>query len=196
MGGRGSKYGFGWIDNANEFGKHIYSHDGGGKGFSSDLKIVQEDGYVIVVLINNRVNPRDISNGILRILYQQQPDKPAKFFETTLMEATEEKGFEYVRSNYKQLLKTHGMDKTPNAWVYIMFSDMFETMKQVERAFAVLEMGREEFPKEASLCNATGQMFVNQKKYKEAADWFKKALEIDGNDGYAKMMLKTISEKL
>ena len=196
MGGRGSKYGFGWIDNDNEYGKHIYSHDGGGKGFSSDLKIVQEDGYVIVVLINNRVNPRDVSAGILRILYQQQPDKPTRYFETTLMEITEEKGFEYVRTNYKQLLKDHGMDRTPNAWVYIMFSDMFETMKEFDKAFAVLEMGREEFPKEAPLCNAMGKMLVNQKKYKDAAGWFNKALELDANDGYAKMMLKNISGKL
>ncbi|MFY7839008.1 MAG: serine hydrolase [Lacibacter sp.] len=194
--GRGGKYSFGWMDNENEFGKHIYSHDGGGKGFSSDLRIVKEDGYIIVVLINNRVDPRDVSGNILRILYDKEVQKPVKFLENILMEITEEKGFDHVCSNYKQILKEQGMDKTPNPWVYIMFSDMFENMKEMDKAFKVMEMGREEFPNEASMYNVTGQLYANQKKYKEAAEWFNKALAVNANDEFAKMMLKTISSKL
>lgn len=193
---RGGMYSFGWMDNENEFGKHIYSHDGGGKGFSSDLRIVKEDGYVVVVLINNRVNPRDVSGNILRILYNKEVQKPIKYLENVLMEITEQKGFDYVCSNYKQILKEQGMDKTPNPWIYIMFSDMFENMKEIDKAFKVMEMGREEFPNEASMYNVTGQLYVNQKKYKESVEWFNKALAINANDEFAKMMLQNISSKL
>jgi CubicO group peptidase (beta-lactamase class C family) len=59
--GRGGKYALGWIENENPYGKHIVSHDGGGKGFSSDLKIVVEDEYVIAVLINTKLNPRELT---------------------------------------------------------------------------------------------------------------------------------------
>lgn len=194
--GRKAKYSFGWMDNANEYGKHIYSHDGGGKGFSSDLKIVEEDGYVIVVLINNRVNPRDVSENILSILYKGTFNKPEKYLEVKLMETVEQKGFDYVKDNYSAVIKEYGFDKTPNPWVYIMFSDMFESMKKLEEAFIICEMGRKEFPKEASLCIVTGQLFLLQKKYTEAAGWFTKALEIDPNDEFAKMMLNNVNSKL
>lgn len=193
---RGGMYSFGWMENENEFGKHIYSHDGGGKGFSSDLRIVKDDGYIVVVLINNRVNPREVSGNILRILYNKKAEMPVKYLENILMEKTEEKGFDYVCSNYKQILKEQGMDKTPNPWVYIMFSDMFEMLKDMEKAFKVMELGREEFPNEASMYNVTGQLYVNQKKYKEAVEWFNKALAINANDEFAKMMLHNISSKL
>lgn len=194
--GRNAKYSFGWMDNANEYGKHIYSHDGGGKGFSSDLKIVKEDGYVIVVLINNRVNPRDVSENILRILYKGTYNQPEKYLENKLMETVEQKGFSYVKDNYSAVIKSFGFDKTPNHWVFIMFSDMFESMKKPDEAFIICEMGRKEFPKEASLCAVTGQLFLSQKKYEEAVVWFNKALDIDPNDGFAKLMLNNVKNKL
>ncbi len=194
--GRRAKYSYGWMDIVNEYGKHIYGHDGGGKGFSSDLKIVKEDGYVIVVLINNRVNPREVSENILSILYRGTYNKPEKFLENKLMETVEQKGFDYVKDNYSAVIKEYGFEKTPNPWVYIMFSDMFENMKKLDEAFIICEMGRKEFPKEASLCIVTGQLFLLQKKYTDAAAWFNKALEIDPNDGFAKMMLNNVSSKL
>lgn len=194
--GRADKYSFGWVDEQTDFGKKVYSHSGGGKGFSSDLKIVKEDGYVVIVLINNRLNPREVANNILSIVYDKEIRKPEKYLENVLMEITEEKGFDYVRANYKSILKEKGFDKTPNPWVYIMFSDMFEMMKDFDKAFAVIEMGREEFPKEASMFNVTGQLYVNQKKFKEAAEWFNKALAVSPEDDFAKMMLKNISSKL
>jgi len=57
-------------------------------------------------------------------------------------------------------------------------------------------MGKKRFPKKASLCIVTGQLFLLQKKYTDAAAWFNKALEIDPNDGFAKMMLNNVSSKL
>jgi tetratricopeptide (TPR) repeat protein len=112
------------------------------------------------------------------------------------MEVTEQRGFDYVRTNYKAIIKEKGHDKTPNPWVYIMFFDMFEMMKDFDKAFAVIEMGREEFPKETSLYNVTGQLYANQKKIKEAAEWFNKALAVNPEDEFAKMMLMNISSKL
>ena len=97
---------------------------------------------------------------------------------------------------YKNILKERGFDKTPNPWVYIMYSDMFETLKDFDKAFDVMEMGREEFPNETSMYNVTGQLYANQKKYKEAAEWFQKALAIDPKDGFATMMMSNIKSKL
>jgi CubicO group peptidase (beta-lactamase class C family) len=194
-GGKG-KYAYGWIDNNNEFGKKIYSHDGGGKGFAADLRIVKDDDYVIVVLINNRVNPREVSGNILSILYKGTYQKPVKLLENVLLEKMEEKGFDYVKGNYAAILKEKGFDKTPNPWVYIMFGDMLENLKEYNKALLVYEMGRNEFPKEASVYDVTGQLYLTTGKLTEAEKWFNKALEIDANDEFARMMLSNIKKKL
>jgi CubicO group peptidase (beta-lactamase class C family) len=195
MGG-GSRYGYGWMDNENSYGKHIYSHDGGGKGFSSDLKIVKEDGYIIVVLINNRLNPGEISNNILSIIYNDAYKQPEKTLENILMETMEERDFDYIKNNYTAILKQNGFEKTPNPWVYIRFSDMLESLKQFDNALLVCEMGRNEFPKEPPMYNVTGQLYVTRGNYKEAVSWFNKALEIDAGDEFAKMMLNNIRDKI
>lgn len=193
--GRGGSYGFGWIENQNEYGKQIYSHDGGGKGFSSDLKIVKEDGYVIVVLINGRVNSKEISNNILSVLYKNAYKKPVKYFETVLTEVMEEKGFAYIIQHYNDLLKLSGYQKTPSPWVIIKFSDMLVNLGEIKNAFAMHEIGRREFPAEASMYSITGQLYHSQKQLDEAKKWFMKALEINPNDEFAKMMLASLKVK-
>jgi hypothetical protein len=193
---RGRKYSYGWMENENPYGKHIYSHDGGGKGFSSDLKIVKEDGYIVAVLINNRINPAELSNNILSIIYNGTYNKPIKFLENQLMEIMEVKGFEYVKNNYEAILKEKGMDKTPNPWVYVQFGNMLESLKQTDNALTWYEMGRKEFPNESPMYLVTGQVYVSQGNYKEAAKWFNEALKVNPEDGYAKFMLNTIKDKL
>jgi CubicO group peptidase (beta-lactamase class C family) len=193
--GRGGSYGYGWIDNQNEYGKKIYSHDGGGKGFSSDLKIVKEDGYVIVVLINGRVNSKEISNNILSILYKNAYNKPEKYFETVLTEVMEEKGFSYIQQHYNDLLQQSGYEKTPSPWVIIKFSDMLVNLGEINNAFAMHEIGRREFPAEASMYSISGQLYHSQKQWDEARKWFMKALEINPNDEFAKMMLANLKVK-
>ncbi len=190
--GRGGQYAFGWIDNTNPWGKKVVSHDGGGKGFSTDLKLVLEDGYVVVVLLNNRVNPREVSNNILSIVYTGQYQKPTKYLETQLTEIMEQKGFQYVVDHYNTILKEKGFDKTPSPWVIIRFSDMLESLGEYDKAFAIQEIGRREFPKETSMYNITGQLLASQGKKQEAKQWFDKALAIDPKDEFAKMMLKQL----
>jgi CubicO group peptidase (beta-lactamase class C family) len=192
---RGGSYGFGWIVNHNEYGKHIYSHDGGGKGFSSDLKIVKEDGYIIVVLCNGKVNSKEISNSILSILYKNTYRKPIKYFETILTELMEEKGFSYVQQHYNDLLKQFGYEKTHSPKVIINFSDMLETIGEINNAFAMHEIGRREFPAESSMYSISGQLYYSQKNRDEARKWFMKALEINPKDEFALMMLENLKMK-
>lgn len=190
--GKGGQYAFGWIDNTNPWGKKVVSHDGGGKGFSSDLKLVLEDGYVVVVLLNNRVNPREVSDNLLSIVYTGQYQTPTKYLETQLTEIMEQNGFQHIVDNYTTILKEKGFDKTPSPWVIIRFSDMLESLGEYDKAFAIQEIGRKEFPKETSMYNITGQLLATQGKKAEAKQWFDKALAIDPKDEFARMMLKQL----
>ncbi|MBL0335775.1 MAG: serine hydrolase [Chitinophagaceae bacterium] len=188
----GGRYSFGWMDNKNDYGKAVYSHDGGGKGFTSDLKIVPADGYVVIVLINNKVNAREFSTSILDIMYKGTWNKPEQYTEARLMEVIEAKGFEYLQSHFSEIINGFKLAKAPDARVYIKLSDILDMLNHPDQALAVCEMGRKAFPGEVSFYNVSGQIYMNHKQFTDAETWFRKALTVDPNDGYAKMMLQQL----
>jgi CubicO group peptidase (beta-lactamase class C family) len=75
------------------------------------------------------------------------------------------------------------------------FSDMLENLGQINNAFAMHEIGRREFPADASMYSITGQLYQSQKQLEEARKWYMKALEINPNDEFAKMRLANLKVK-
>jgi CubicO group peptidase (beta-lactamase class C family) len=190
--GRGGKYGFGWIDNENPYGKHIISHDGGGKGFSTDLKIVEEDEYVIVVQINNRLNPREISNNILKLIYTGKFDAPKKAFENLVFEEIENTGWNKTKESIPQLLSQNGLNKFPGVWAYVRLMEMLAETGRTAIAYQVLEMANADFPTEAGPYNVAAQIAVDKGDKEGAKRFYEKALVINPSDDFAKNGLSAL----
>ncbi|MEW5797610.1 MAG: serine hydrolase [Bacteroidota bacterium] len=190
----GEQYGLGWFINTSAHNRKIVGHSGGGHGFSSDLQISLNDKTVVVVLINNNISAREISKNIFTILYKNYYEKPQKPLENILFEAAEEKGVEFVTTQYQEILKRHHIEKTPNAWVYIRLSDIFSALNRHDDALRILELGRAEFPAEAPLYNVTGNIYMSKNNKQESIKWFSKALEVNPRDEYANMMLNEIKK--
>lgn len=184
--GRGGKYGFGWIENENPYGKHIISHDGGGKGFSTDLKIVEEDEYVIVVQINNRLNPREVSNNILKLLYTGKFDAPKKAFENVVFEEIETKGWDKTKEAMPQLLAKNGLKKFSSVWGYINLMEMLAETNRADVAYQVLELANADFPKETGPYNVAAQIAMSNGDKAGAKQYYEKALVVNPNDDFAK----------
>lgn len=190
--GRGGIYAYGWIENENPYGKHVVSHDGGGKGFSSDLKIVVEDEYVIAVLINTRINPREVSNNILKLLYTGRYDKPVKPLENAVFEQVEEKGWPAAKEQFPGMLKQRNLEKVPSVWTYIALMEMLSDAGKPATAFEVLDMAVKDFPKHAGPFNVAAQISIGMGKKDDARKYYEKALLIDPNDWFAKNGLKSL----
>lgn len=181
--GRGGMYALGWMENENPYKKTIVSHDGGGKGFSTDLKIVVEDEYVIVVHINNRQNPRDVSNNIVKLLQTGAYDKPVKPMENALFEKIQDQGWPLVKSN---------LEKVPNVWVYIRLMEMLDAAGQSATSFEVMDAAIKEFPKETGPFNVAAQISIAKGDKTQARAYYEKALAVDPDDWFAKKGLKEL----
>lgn len=189
---RSGKYALGWVHDDNPYNRHIVSHSGGGKGFSSDLKISVEDQYVIAVLINNRQNPREISNNILKLLYTGTYDKPEKPLANAAFERIEEKGWETVKDGFNTLFTDRKLEKAPSVWFYIDLMEMLAETGRAPIAFEVLGMATKAFPKEPAPYNVAAQISLQNGNKEAARQYYRKALETDPEDVFAKNGLKNI----
>lgn len=190
--GRGGKYGLGWIENDNPYGKHIISHDGGGKGFSTDMKIVEEDGYVIVVQINQRLNPRPVSDNIIKLLYTGTFDAPKKDIENVVFEEIEKNGWEHTSALMPQLLSKTGLQKMPSVWSYVRLMEMLAGSGRPDAAFKVLPLANTDFPKEPAPFNVAAQIALENGDKDSAKRYFEKALAVDPKDDFAKNGLSAL----
>ena len=184
--GRG-KYAFGWIENDSMYHKKIISHDGGGKGFSADLKIVVDDEYVIVVLINNRQNPRDISNNIVKLIYTGNYDKPVRPLESVMFEKIELYGWEAAKQQI-------ALNEIPNVWVYIRLMESLADAGRSPIAFEVLEIARQKFPREAGPFNVAAQISIANGDKAKARTYYEKALSVNPDDWFARNGLKDLGD--
>jgi CubicO group peptidase (beta-lactamase class C family) len=191
--GRGGIYAYGWIQNENPYGKHIVSHDGGGKAFSSDLKIVVEDEYVIAVLINTRLNPREVSNNIVKLLYTGTFNKPVKSLEHAVFEQVEKNGWTAAREQLPVLMKERNLEKIPSVWTYISLMEMLADAGRPATAFEVLDMAVKDFPNNPEPFNVAAQISLATGKKDDAKKYYEKALEVNPNDGFAKNGLKSLA---
>lgn len=192
---RGGKYAYGWMENENAYGKHIISHDGGGHGFSADLKIAEEDGYIIAVLINSHLNAREVSNNIMRVLYTGRYEKPEKYLEYILFDKIGQHGWPWVRENFDAILTEEKLDSVPNVWVYISLVDFLTENGSWKEAEEIAARGRNDFPNESGIYNLTAQLYKKMGKAEEARKWYQKALELDPQDEFAKNALNEIGRK-
>ena len=92
--------------------------------------------------------------------------------------------YDLVRSEMTKQLK-----ETPNdARYYVFFGSFLNRVGAYDEALLYLSKGLELSPNKQSIMFEVGSSYINQKKYKEALDIFKKAYELDTNFWQAKVL--------
>jgi CubicO group peptidase (beta-lactamase class C family) len=187
-----TKYGYGWFVYENKDGKRLVGHSGGGHGYSADLKISLDDGYVIILLANIRTASRRITENIVKLIATGEYDVPQPSVETFLFEEMEKRGVAAVLDNLEGVLARHGDEALSSPIRLIGVADALASLKRYNDALRVHKRNIQLFPRSAMPYNAMAELYASLGKRDDAIGCFRKALAIDPKDDYASMRLKTL----
>ncbi|GAA4462751.1 hypothetical protein GCM10023189_39840 [Nibrella saemangeumensis] len=182
-----SDYGYGWAI-SQQHGKTQVSHDGGSAGASADLRLVPEDGYTVVVLINQHLNPKEVSRKMLDIVYTGETEMPKREFVRSVISDIDTKGFADVKSRFSEILKT-GYEYKPGTGDYINLFNGLNDVKRHQQALELAEIAALENPTAAWPYEALGDAYFGLNDKEKAKAAFEQALKLDANNYWAKLML-------
>jgi len=188
-----AQYGYGWTISQFQ-NKTAISHDGGGNGASAELRLIPEDGYTVVVLINRRLDPKEIARQILQVAYTGQAEPVQKEFLTAFLEDIERHGLPAVGDRLPAIAQD-GYGTKPRPGDYI---DVFNALNDLGRHQQALDLASKLeplYPGQAWLFEGIGDAYLGLKDRQKAREAFEKALQLDPNNFWAKAMLDKMALK-
>jgi CubicO group peptidase (beta-lactamase class C family) len=187
-----TKYGYGWFIYESLFGKRFVGHSGGGHGYSSDLKVSLDEGYVIILLANVRTSSRQITENIVKLIATGGYDPPQMTLESFLFGEMEGHGVRSVLEDLGSVLAKRQEARLPSPSTLSGVADALISLKRNDEALLVLERNIELFPSSPMPFSAMAELRASQGRRDEAIRFFRKALAVDPKDEYAAMRLKSL----
>lgn len=182
-------YGYGWSVAGESPGTRVVGHSGGGLGYSNDMRILPDKGTIVIVQANLRTSPRSVTESILRLLTKGTLDLPRQSPASMLFGAMERKGVAAVLDSLNAFIASNGLTMPDSPRVLVDVADAFSTLRRYDDALLVHRKNVSLFPASTMPYNAMGAMYLAMGKKNEAEQSFRKALEIDPHDAYARMQL-------
>ena len=189
---KNSYYGYGFVI-TEEHGRKQVSHDGGMGGWSADFRMVPDDEYVAIVLINQHLNPKEVTRKMLDIAYTGKTEMPTREFVRSVIDEIDRKGFADVRDRFRDILKA-GYQYKPAPGDYIDLFNGLNELKRHEQALELARIAETAFPNQAWVYECIGDAYYGLKKQDEAKVAFEQALKVDPENFWAKMMLQKLGK--
>lgn len=186
------RYGYGWSVSASHFGKRVVGHSGGGLGYSNDMRILLDDGKIVIVQANLRTSPRRITEGIIKLLATGTMDLPKPSPADVLFAEIEKHGVHAVLDNLQDVLARRGLPLLETASTLIDVADALQALRRDDEALQVHQKNALLFPNSPMPFNAMGEMYLRSGNRDAALASFKRAHEIDPNDAYALMRVEQL----
>ncbi|WP_158600243.1 serine hydrolase [Fibrisoma montanum] len=189
---KNSYYGYGFVI-TEEHGRKQVSHDGGIGGWSADFRMVPDDEYVAIVLINQHLNPKEVTRKMLDIAYTGKTVMPTREFVRSVIDEIDRKGFSDVRGRFREILNA-GYHYKPGPGDYIDLFNGLNELKRHEQALELARIAETAFPNQAWVYECIGDAYYGLKKQDEAKVAFEQALKVDPDNFWAKMMLQKMGK--
>jgi CubicO group peptidase (beta-lactamase class C family) len=191
-----SNYGFGWGIDTCISGKKVMSHGGGWIASRTwILREIEEDNTIILLTNNTSRYIYDIRNTLNLILHNKPYTLPKIGIADVIGKILTTKGIEAAVSQYQKLKKSESDQYNFNFWELNSLGYRLTQLKKMPEAIAIYKLNINNFPDSPRAYNDLGDAYKLSENFELAKKNYKKALELDPDNNYAKEKLKQKMKK-
>ncbi len=182
-------YGYGWgireksLPDSEEKLTSI-SHGGGINGFNTWIERIVGDKHLIVLLNNTpRARLNQMSDAIIRILYDKPYDFPKKSVAEAMYETWKEKDVQSAIQQYEALKKDHPEEYTfTESELNMLGYYLLQNKKKTEDAIEIFKLNIKSYPKYANGYDSLAEAYMISGEKDLAIKNYAKSLELDPNN--------------
>jgi CubicO group peptidase (beta-lactamase class C family) len=190
-----SKYGFGWGIDTSLSGKKVVSHGGGWIASRTwILREIEEDNTIILLTNHTSRYIYDIRKTLQLILHDKPFTMPKISISDVIGEIIATNGIDAAISEYQQLKKSKPGHYNFNFWELNSLGYRLTQLEKISEAVAIYKLNIKNFPDWSRAYNDLGDAYKLNGNVELALENFKKSLELDPNNNYAKEKLKKLLE--
>jgi CubicO group peptidase (beta-lactamase class C family) len=182
-------YGYGWgIREKNlpdsEVKLTSISHGGGINGFNTWIERIIDDKQLIVLLNNTpRARLDQMSDAIIRILYDKPYDLPKKSTAEAMYKTWKEKDIQSAIKQYELLKNEHSEEYNfSESELNMLGYYLLENKKKTEDAIEIFKLNLDVYPKYANGYDSLAEAYMKSGKKDLAIKNYAKSLELDPNN--------------
>jgi CubicO group peptidase (beta-lactamase class C family) len=197
-----SNYGYGWIVNEAaipglERKVARITHGGGINGFNTLLTRLPSERRLIVLLSNTPGRSRlgEINDGIMALLYGQEPARPKQSIALVLYSTMKAEGVEAAAARYRKLKaeQPEDFDFRERELGLLGYALMTEAGKVAE-AIAILRVNLEAYPESSGTHSILAQAYARDGQKALAIRHYERALELNPKDANAARQLEKLKQ--
>ncbi|MDP2455241.1 MULTISPECIES: serine hydrolase [unclassified Kaistella] len=190
-----SNYGYG-TETGKLFDKSTVGHSGSQNGFSTQLLIIPEDTITIIVLSNSdKASAGRIAKNLASIMLNKPYKIPTANTFEMLSVAYEKGGVIPTLQLCNELKKLEGENFDEEEALSNLGGDLLD-LKKVKDAISIFTDLVEKKPNSSYAHDYLGTAYLQDKNYSSALKYFKKALELDASNKYAKKGIQEVEEAM
>ncbi|QGY46516.1 serine hydrolase [Maribellus comscasis] len=178
-----SQMALGWFI-YNSQGKELIGHNGGGRGFSSSIRISKEDDLILIAVANTKTSTVDLLNGLFDLYKTGVCEIPEMYPQYKLMEIVNERGINHISRNFSQVMLEINTPHSLKERDFVEWLYLLGRMKMEDELLVVFDLARKEFPENPSIWFSAIESLMNT-DIRKAQELFDVAVNRWENNPYA-----------
>ena len=188
----GYAYAYGWMI-GKQSGRQVSRHDGGIRGFSTDIIRFPSERVTVIVLSNNQdVVPYKLANDLSAIVFGAPYKLPVLAVSEVLAATIEQKGIAAALQQYRELKRTRPDNYDFSEPVLDRLGYDLLRSQKVKEAIEIFKLNVEMFPQAFNVYDSLGEAYMVNGDKELAIKNYEKALELNPQNTNSVNMLKKL----
>lgn len=190
------QYGFGWIFGDQAVGAdtaHIVMHGGGIFGFSTGFWRIPDERRTVILMDNTGSSSLgQIGEGLIQILYGQEPEMPKQGIASVLRPVIEAEGVDAAVARYQELRETDPEAYNFGEGQLNELGYQYLSADRPDIAIRIFQLNVDQYPESANTYDSLGEAYLEAGDRDQAIANYRKALELNPGFPSARRMLEQL----